>query len=111
MPEAIGPGSELLCIRTCKCANCQEGVDAGQRYVCEDIIQPTFLQEILFGPCSCGEAGHPFICVMNKSHAFCPTVFVPLGDPDAVKETNEPKVAPPKKLITIEEFAKRYINV
>lgn len=102
MAEAIGPGSEILCIRSCAWSGCGEGVSSGQRYVCEDLIQPSFLQEILFGPCSCGEAGHAFICVQHKRHAFCPSVFVPLGDPDAVKETDEPIETKKKKNLRLD---------
>lgn len=107
MAEDIGPGTLLICVKSCHCANCGTGVDKGVMYTCEELIEPSFLYLIIYGHCTCGQ-DHPFIVVAGKSHAYCPTVFRPLNDPDAkIEETEEPKRTAP---ITIKEFADRYLE-
>lgn len=106
----IGPGP-VICIRSCACVGCGEGIAKGVLYQCIGLYELNFLQQILFGGCECGKE-HPWVMLQSHNHAYCPSCFVPLGDPEAeIEETNEPKIAAPAKPITVEEFAKRFINV
>jgi hypothetical protein len=81
-----------MCIKSVACHGCGEGVKSGTLYQCVAVHQLGFLESILFGGCECGEVDHPWIILQTHTHAYCPSCFSPLGDPDAViKETDEPK--------------------
>lgn len=86
----IGPGP-LICLASKHC-NCGEGVTAGSLYQCTELTEAPFLYNLLWG-CGCGEE-HPWVKLQGKTHIFCPGLFAPLGDPDAViRETDEPSDA------------------
>lgn len=89
MPD-IGPGP-LMCIRGTTCEGCGEGIKEGVLYQCIALHHLGFLEQIIFGGCVCGKE-HPWVILQSHTHAYCPSCFGPLGDPDAViKETDEPK--------------------
>lgn len=110
MPGDIGPGP-LMCISTITCQGCGKGVTSGRLYQCIGLYECDFFQFLAYGPCACGEI-HPYVILQAHNHVYCPHAFAPIGDPDAeIKETDEPKLTAPVKPLTIEEFAKRFINV
>jgi hypothetical protein len=84
----IGPGP-VLCIKGAECG-CGENVREGTMYQCEGLHDLPFIMAILYR-CPCGD-DHLWVRLQGKTHIWCPTLFGPLGDPDAViKETDEPK--------------------
>lgn len=85
----IGPGP-LMCIKGTTCPGCGQGVREGVMYQCTRLHQLSFFEEILYGGCVCGEH-HPWVGIAENNHVYCPGLFAPLGDPDAViRETDEP---------------------
>jgi hypothetical protein len=100
-----------MCIRSIVCEGCGKGVTEGHLYQCTELHDITFMEVIMYGICACG-ALHPYVLLAGHVHMYCPECFVPLGDPEAeIKETAEPKLVAPEKPMTVEEFAKRFINV
>lgn len=87
----IGPGP-LLCVQTTRCPGCGEGVTNGSLYQCIELVEPGFMVWLLYGPCGCGSETHLYVRLSGRTHVFCPRLFAPLGDPDAViRETDEPQ--------------------
>jgi hypothetical protein len=101
----VGPGTVLKCIHGGTCACGCSKVTQGSIYTLECIEEDHPFFHALYcelDACSC-----LIFFLRDKDHGFCAERFVPLNDGDTSLVKDEEVV----EEITVDEFAKRFINV
>lgn len=103
----VGPGTPLMCVLAGECLCGCSHVTKDAMYFCEEAYLSPFAQIIHRSACTVPNCAGISLLVSGKDHGFCANRFVPL-DPD---DTSLVEDEEEEEFITLEDFAKRFINV